>query len=214
MIGPVRLDNRHHNEMPGGLPSLKVPPPPPEWVDLPIPIAHRARVLVFWESTVFLIENEKILCENQLRFLATVLDHKVTAFWFRSTTAVAKTSSAGVRRPYSKCGNPSGCANSVPPLQTQTGATPGPLLLLRWVQGARHRRSGVRMEGDAPVSGADCTHGGLVQGRQGHRKIPSDCRRAGVGADDDQESDAGEVGGRFEAGVRVTVPNLSPRSAK
>jgi len=77
---------------------LFVANPPPGWMKKSSPIAGVARALSLWETTVFLIKNEWCLSQDQPRFLAMVLDHKVSERIWAPLEIVAEHSSAGVRR--------------------------------------------------------------------------------------------------------------------
>jgi hypothetical protein len=52
--------------------------PPQGWLKPENTADLNARILSLWETAVCLIKNEKILCENQLEFLAMIHDHKVS----------------------------------------------------------------------------------------------------------------------------------------
>ena len=51
--------------------------PPEQWLGVSRDVGTTAIILCFWETTVSLIKNERLLSGDQRRFLAMVLDHKV-----------------------------------------------------------------------------------------------------------------------------------------
>ena len=61
------------------LPLVNVPPPPPQWISSARTPSQQARILSFWETTVFLIVNEETLARDRQRFLAAIWDHQVSA---------------------------------------------------------------------------------------------------------------------------------------
>lgn len=64
---------------PSPLSRLVIDPgsPPEHWVQKNNPVHVNARILNLWETTIALITNERVLSQDQDRFLAMIHDHKV-----------------------------------------------------------------------------------------------------------------------------------------
>jgi len=53
--------------------------PPQFWIEKSQSTGLTARILSLWETTISLIAGEWVLGQDQLRFLAMIHDHKVSA---------------------------------------------------------------------------------------------------------------------------------------
>lgn len=60
--------------------TFNVPAPPQEWLKAYDAAEDGARVIVLWETTVFLIVNEAILGQDQKRYLAMIDDQRVSSW--------------------------------------------------------------------------------------------------------------------------------------